>query len=218
MDELENQQTTQPAPTVQSTSPQTSYTSGLRPKKKSPIWILMAIALLLIGGGIFFLVKKGTSSQNASPTSEALSYTTEESEATTEPTATPQAVEKESIKIQILNGTGIAKEASYLQGKLRDLGYTQIETGNAETEDYEATEVYFSSTVADEVVSEITGQLEKIYESVKTKTGSTGKYDVKIITGLQKGATPKPTSTKTPTPTSSSTPRSTSSPTPTPTP
>ena len=216
MDETENQQTTQNVP---SSSPRPSYTtSGLQPKKKSPIWILMVIALLLIGGGIFFLVKRGTSSQSPSPTPETLSYTTtDETETTPEPTPTQKPVDKASIKIQILNGTGIAKGASYLQGKLRSLGYTQIDVGNAENETYEATEVYFSSTVPDEVVSEISAYLEKTYEGVKPKTGSTGKYDIKIITGLQKGATSKPLSSETSAPASTSTPKPTTSSSPAPT-
>jgi hypothetical protein len=218
MENSDQQQTTenvQPNPQHH----QTSYTSGLKPKKKSPVWILMIFALLLIGGGIYFLVKRGTSSQTASPTPENFSYTTtEEPEDTEEPTSSPKAIDRESIKIQILNGTGIPREASFLQGKLRTLGYTQIEVGNVDEADYEATEVNFSSSVPDEVVSEITKELEKIYEEVNTKTGSTGNYDIKIITGLQKGATAKPAATKSPSPTTSPTATTTSSPSPTATP
>ena len=197
MDNIENSQVQE---NVQETPERPSYTSGLRPKRKSPIWILMILALILIIGGIYFLVKKSSNKEiTGSPTPEGFASETTQPEITQEPTSTPAPVDKKNIKIQISNGTGITGEASYLQGKLRTLGYTNISVGNADSEDFEATEVTFSSSIAKDVVDEITKELESIYTDVSTKTGSTGSFDIKIITGLRKGATAKPSSTATPT-------------------
>ena len=216
MDNIENPPVQE---NVEETPERPTYTSGLKPKRKSPIWILMILALILIIGGIFFLVKKSSNKEvEASPTPESMGYETTQPEVTLEPTPSPAAVDKKNIKIQISNGTGITGEASFLQGKLKTLGYTNIAIGNADNEDYETTEVTFSSSMVKEIVDEITKELKSIYTNVNTKTGSAGSYDIKIITGLKKGATVKPssTATSTPTPKASSTTTPTPSPTATP--
>ena len=120
---------------------------------------------------------------------------------------------KEKVSIEVLNGTGIAGEAGFLQGKLKTLGYSKIEAGNASNQDNEATSVVFSDKLPDSIVEEITKLLEDTYKTVKTRTSSSGSVDVSITTGMRKGATPKPSITATPTPTPKAT--STASPTPT---
>ena len=192
-----------------------------KPKsKKTFAVILMALSLVLIGGGIFyFLGQKSSNEAEPSPTAEETFGVMTEDEATPTASASPEAVEvdKESIKIQIFNGTGIPKEASYLQGVLKELGYTKIEAANSEKQDYETTEVTFAKSLDSSVVSEITAQLEKVYKSVKTSTSSSSTVDVKIITGLRKGATPKASDTATSKASPTATPKATSTATPTPT-
>ena len=213
-DQAESQENQESKESPQPTRP--SYTSTPMPqKKKSPLWIFMALAVILILGGIFFLAKKSLNKASTSP-SPVAGVQTVEPQALVEPTATPAPVDKENIKIQILNGTGIPGEASYLQGKLRTLGYTDVVAANAEDQDYTGTQVTFSSSVPEEVVDEITTELKDIYETVTTKTGSTTSYDIIIITGLQKGATAKPSATSTPTPEATSASSPSASPTSTP--
>jgi len=122
-------------------------------------------------------------------------------------TATPSPVAKAEVTIQIQNGTGITGEASYLQGILKSLGYSDIKTGNAATQDATTTSITFKSSLSQAVVDEITTKLKTLYDKVETKTSSSTTYDVVIVTGLRKGATAKPsataTSTSTSTPTSS---------------
>ncbi len=122
-------------------------------------------------------------------------------------------MDKKSVSISVLNGTGITGEASYLQERLEDLGYVNVKIGNASRQDYEETVVKFSSTLSKSVVEEITRELGKIYESVKTQTGNTGSFDMEITTGLRSGQTSKPVATPTVSPTS--TPKTTVTPTPT---
>lgn len=174
--------------------------------KKGLVAILIVAA---IGIGIFLIVKGSKNPKTeASPTPDSNLYDYE----TPKPTSSPEPVDRENISIKVLNGTGIAKEASYLQGQLADLGYKDIDMGNADDQDYEVTEVTFSQDTPDEVIDEITKELEKIYEDVKTTTSrSLEDVDVQIITGLRKGHTPKPQETSTPKP------EKTESPTPSPT-
>jgi hypothetical protein len=198
------------APTPQSEPKKGKKTVGL-------LFVVLAI-ILILGGVFYFLGKKGESEDlEASPTPQER-FT--ETEPTTEPSPSesPEAeVDKAKVKIMIQNGTGIAKEASYLSDKLKVLGYEDIDSSNADKQDYTATTVTFSSKLASSVVSELTKELEKVYQDVNTTKSSSLTVDVKIITGLRKGATSKPSASATPksTATSSASPTASSSPTPT---
>src|SRR3546814_13026593 len=85
---------------------------------------------------------------------------------------------KESISIEVLNGTGIGGEAGYLETQLKSLGYTDIKTGNASGATVSVTTITFNTSVSETVVSEITKKLEDIYQKVETKKSSkTCSYD-----------------------------------------
>ena len=195
-------------------SGQMSRPSSKRDKKTVGL-ILLLIALVLVGGGVFYFLslRNKQESRTESPTrTEAPMIIEEESVSTSTPTPTPaEVVDKKSVSIQVLNGTGIVGEAAYLQDRLNSLGYTSVKVGNAAKQDYESTQVTFSSSLSSSAVSEITKELEKIYQKVETKKSSSTSYDVEIITGLRSGQTPKVSATPKPT----STAKPTSSPTPT---
>jgi hypothetical protein len=130
-------------------------------------------------------------------------------------------IERGDVKIQVLNGSGIAGAAGDLKEKFEGVGYSDITAGNASAQNYENTEVTFSSGVTDEVKEEITDKLEEIFKGVDVKSGSIAEYDLRIITGLPKGYTPSPTKavvTATPSPTSTSAVTGTITPTNSPTP
>lgn len=193
-------------------------------KSAKPIIItLIVISVVLILGGLFFFLGNRETEPEATPTPDlGVGIRT----ATPMPTEEPEPADFTDLTASVENGTGIAKEASYLQEKLEVLGFKDVETGNADSTDYENTEVIFSKNVKENVIEELTSELEKVYQDVKTKTGSTGDFDVVIITGLRKGQTAMPEATEkataSPTPTSSATaspsPTATTTPTPTTTP
>lgn len=186
---------------------------GATRRKKGKTGVLViAIVLLLgaVGTGIYFIGKSKQEIQ-ATPTPTPFIRGTE-TVSTPEPTAEPVA--KEDVSIEVLNGTGIAGEAGFLQTKLKNLGYSQIETGNATSQDNEATSVVFSSDLPQDVVDEITKLLEDTYKTVKSRTSSSASVDVSITTGLKTGATSKPASTATPAATATPTSSASSSPAP----
>lgn len=170
--------------------------------------IVFVLVIILIVAGGFFLLKEPRIEVEPLPESEL----TEEIE---EPTSTPVpvSIDKEDIKIEVLNGTGIAKEASFLTEQLEDLGYTGIEVGNTEEQDYSTTVVTYGNGIQEEVKDELNDKLEELYENVNTKESSLTDFDIQIITGLRKGQT-FPTETPVPSPTV----EPTASPTPTATP
>lgn len=198
---------------AQSGPPQaSSFGSSSSQKSSSAKWLIIFILLLALGGaGIYFFATSG-SAPIATPTpSFGVVPIDNNIDSTPEPvsTSTPAAVDKEEITIEIQNGTGIAGEAAFLQGKLKTLGYSEITASNASSTDHTATTVTFLTNLSKTVQDEIKAELEKIYTTVNVKTASSQKADVIIITGTRSGASPKATSTSTASPKSSATPAST---------
>jgi hypothetical protein len=206
----ENQESAQSTPQQQEDrTPEVGFpVAQPRPKAKSGRLVLLALALLILVGGGIFLFTRGSKekSQETTPTPTVEGTETFPTE---EPTTTPTSIDKSDIKIEVLNGTGIAGEAAYLQGVLKNLGYSDISAGNADSQDETVTTVTFARSLSSSIVDEITKKLEAIYEDVESKTSSTQKSDVVIVTGLKKGVTPKPTSTPTTTITPTATPTAT---------
>lgn len=176
--------------------------------KKSWKWLIILVLFLVVIGGVTFFVFKSSKSGSTlgenteTPTDSLISETPVES-----PTPTPAAVDKAQVRIQVLNGTGIAGEAGILSDQLKNLGYTEVKTGNAASQSETDTTVTFSTTLSQDVITEITEKLNGLYTSVKTNTGSTSAdFDVEIITGLRKGQTAQPAATETATPVPTDTP------------
>ncbi len=174
-----------------------------------PVLIILVILLILalLAGGVWYLLREPD--VEVDTTSNTLS-TPAVARATSTPTVTPTPVEieREEITIEVLNGTGIAGEASFLQGELENLGYENIEVGNASSQDNETTLVVFSSETPESVIEELTTKLKELYEEVETDTSSSQSSNVSITTGLRSGQTlptdtPKAAATSTPTPTES---------------
>ncbi len=152
-------------------------------KSKKIIWIIIAIVIIAgIVGGVVYLLQ----TPEEAMIEEASDISVEQ--VTPEPTPIPEPVDKSDINIIILNGTGIAGEAGFLQEKLEDLGYVGIEVANAEDTDHEVTVVIFSPSLQDEIL----GELEDVYETVESETSELDDSDIEITTGLRVGQTPKP--------------------------
>jgi hypothetical protein len=61
-------------------------------------------------------------------------------EPTKTPTPTPK-IEREKIKVKILNGGGVPGKATVVKNLLKEKGYEEILTGNADNFDYDKTEI-----------------------------------------------------------------------------
>lgn len=81
-----------------------------------------------------------------------------------EPTATPTPpVLREELKIKVLNGSGIVGKASVVKTFLKDAGYEDVLTGNAESFDYETTVIQFKKgqeDVGDLLSEDIASEVE----------------------------------------------------------
>ena len=163
---------------------------GNKPKKKK--WVIAIIGvIIIIGVGGFALYKYSNSSNEDSSSSETKGTSTSSPSPTVRATPTPEpAKEKADVVIEILNGTGTAGDASFVESELEDIGYENMNLENAETQDETSTTITFDRKLDDENVKAITDAMEDVFKDVKVKKASlSGGMDVRIITGLKKGAT-----------------------------
>ncbi len=204
----DNQQTSQ---YVQNPQPRTDigFPSGGTKENwsKSSIvkWVFVIVGIFLIAiAGVWYVFNSSMGSGGTSPSptssSELRSFATLEPEVEPTPSPTPEPISKSDIRINILNGTGKAGEASFLKGELEDAGYENIEIANAPSQDETRTTATFSEKVGQDEVDEITKILEDIYETVRVrKSEISGDFDIEILTGPRKKSEAS-SSTKSPSP------------------
>ena len=169
---------------------------------KLPVIAAIAVLLLIIAGGFLLVKSKSTSKEEEAPAPTQIIF--DENPSPT-PSAEPESqekVDKKELKVNILNGTGIAKEAAFLQKILQDMGFEDIDTGNADKDIYEATSVKFSQKIPSSLKKEILDKLGDNYKKVdESDKAASGSYDIEVITGLRPGVskpTPKATVKATP--------------------
>lgn len=99
-------------------------------------------------------------------------------------------LEKEKLKITVLNGTGIAGQASKIKDLLIEIGLSKIETGNAEGANAEETVVVFLPTVANSVREEIISVLKEQFATVSAQEEDVASGTDILITTGKPAATP----------------------------
>ena len=164
-------------------------------KFKPVKFIIISVAIILIIAGAFFIVLpmlNKTGSPDKTPVSEEK----------TQPTSTPvpePTPDKEVIKIKVLNGSGTAGVASTLAEELEDLGYKDVETGNADNYNYE------DITIQTKEDKEDYGDLVKkdlednyIVSIDSEALDEDDEFDVIVIFGKIKGSEEEPTATVAP--------------------
>lgn len=99
--------------------------------KNSKLYIVAIVALVLvILGSIFFLFP-----QIKDKMSSLISKPTPTQAPTPTLTKVPEKIlKREEWKFEVLNGSGVSGAAGELAKKLKDKGYTEVKTGNADTQ------------------------------------------------------------------------------------
>lgn len=147
-------------------------------------WVV-AVALLILG---LFLVYKAFFSTNinipsvSEPVIES-STPTPTPRNTPTPTPIPEKT-RSSVKVRVLNGSGTPGLAGVAKSFLESLGYTSIDTGNADRFTYSTTQISVRPGL-DTMSKTITDDLKDKY-SLSQEVGelpSTGAYDIEIILG-----------------------------------
>jgi hypothetical protein len=150
-----------------------------KPGRSPFIWaIVVLVAALTTGAGLLFFsgnVSIG-SVMPAKPTPEP----------TAEPTQAPvvSQLNREDLKVQVLNGGGVAGAASKMKEFLTEKGYQVTDVGNTEDYSYDLTEIVVKSG-ADGVIALLEEDLEEEYEIGSTSAilDEDALYDVRVIVG-----------------------------------
>lgn len=156
-------------------------------KKQFP-WLLLVIVLfvliLLAAGWKYFISgkKPGTASQLeifVSPTSAQIEPTKVASE----------EVKLDKYPIKVLNGSGIAGEASKVKTILEDAGYTVDSTGNAGNYDYTDTVIQSKKNLEPDYLANLKALLKKTYVLGKDQVLSASEEgSIVVIVGSKKSA------------------------------
>ncbi|MBI2019936.1 LytR C-terminal domain-containing protein [Candidatus Daviesbacteria bacterium] len=109
--------------------------------------------------------------------------TNEATESASEATESAK-ISNPDLKIQVLNGSGIAGQATAVQKQITDLGFASVEIGNALGTGSTDTTVVFSPKVTTSDRDIIKKELEKTLQKVNTQEGAEdAEFDVIITTG-----------------------------------
>lgn len=152
-------------------------------KKWNITALLVILGFLVISTivfGIFLLAEQRRFGGSSTPTPSA------SVSVTPEPTKVPQEVDKGSLTVSVLNGTGTPGQAGKVKTIMEDLGYNSVDTGNADTTDNTKTTVSFTKKVSVVQSDEIVKELEKTFSSVTRVIDDTLSSDIVIVTGDEK--------------------------------
>lgn len=153
--------------------------------KPNYLWIVVPTALLvgaLVGGLITYF--SGISKLNMPSVSPSPVASTEP-EVKMTPSPEPKSdLKKDTVKIQILNGSGVSGAAGKVKTLLEGLGYKNIDTGNASSSDVATTEIATTES-GSAYVSELIKDLSKSYDAKEASKllPNTSKFDIVITLG-----------------------------------
>lgn len=159
-------------------------------KKKSmrSQYILLAISfLLLTSATTYFLLWSNTIpnpwfKKSESITPRSTSAITPSITSQPSPTINPLD-DKSTIKIQILNGSGVEGQAGKLSDLLKEAGYDNITTGNTDNSEQRTTIIY-NKLLQKDMLTEITKAIKNDFPDPTLQEASrSADYDVIITTG-----------------------------------
>ncbi len=198
--------------------PVTGNIGNMSKKKKNSSMLVVIITILIIVAVAGFILIRSRKQNNQT---QATVTGTATKETTPIPSPTPQ-IDKQSVKIQVLNGTGMPGQAASVITDLTKAGFNpnNIQADNASDYDHSATTVATKSGFTG-IVDDIKNALSSTFNNVSVDSApldDTNSYDVIITTGGKKYVAPTAASTPATTETPTATPTATLTPTNTPTP
>lgn len=147
------------------------------------LWAITLIIASLVVGGII-MIASGKS--GSFPSIMATPTPTPTNSPSPTPTPDLSNLDRSTLAVQVLNGSGVAGTAGKMKDLLEEKGYTVENTGNADNYDYETTEILVKAgSVAYLVLLE--EDLQESY-SLGTSTATLADdvpYDVRIVVGKE---------------------------------
>ncbi|MBI5045284.1 MAG: LytR C-terminal domain-containing protein [Candidatus Levybacteria bacterium] len=189
-----------------------SYTNREPSSPKKKAFLYVSIFVLLIGGAIFFgnyfLSPQRSKQASAAPTSVPTVTPTPTSVAkTVTPSMTPKATQASTpsptgkkttlsptqeptstakLRIEVLNGSGKSGAASVMASFLKEKGYLITSAGNADTFDYQQTEIQIKKSKSSNL-SQLKKDLSSTYEVASTveTLAESSSADAIVIVGAE---------------------------------
>lgn len=189
-----------------------SYSSQPKKSNKTMLFVIVGILLAVLIGWFFM-------TQQPKKTDEVKNDVVVQ-EKTPTPTTEKPKIEKSSVKVQVINGTGTPGQAGIVVKALEDAGYSadNIKTGNAEEFDNSTTSITARDNF-EEIVDNIKEVLKPTFEKITVispNLDEKSEFDIVIVTGGKIFETVTPTTSVTVTVTTTPTLTPTLTPTPTP--
>lgn len=196
----------------------TAFSYSSQPKKNNKIMLYATVGVIvvvvLLSG--YFLTRQP---EKVEEKKSVTTVTTENKAPSPIPTEKPK-IEKSSVKIQVINGTGTPGQAGLVVKALEDAGYDpdNIKTGNADKYDNTTTTIEARENFKD-IIKDIEDNLKSTFDKITVKTINLDKdseFDIVIVTGgkIFEAVTPTASVTVTVTATPTSTPTLTPTPKP----
>ena len=190
---LEPKEVAPPKVVVTEISPEARPISEPVPPKKSfnfkllLIFIIPAILIGILVGGLFYLSKNKSISEPQPSTTPQSSETPMVDAETEQTVMAEEAKDKVSgLSVQILNGSGTPGEAGKVSDMLAYEGFENIKTANAVSFDFTDTEVQTKESVSD-VYAVIERALQDKYSVVKSDAlPDASDFDIVITVGQKK--------------------------------
>jgi hypothetical protein len=180
---------------LQDVRPDTTKEVDKKGKPNLKVIITVGVILLLFGiliGGVFYYrsnVGDEAEEATSSPSEEIVTNETITESPTSTPTPTPEEeLDLSNYSVNILNGSGIAGEAGRASSLLEELGFSELDTGNADSYEYTTTVISLKKEVPDGVYEKIKESLSTDYIVEKSDEAleEDSTYDVVITVGSRK--------------------------------
>jgi hypothetical protein len=142
----------------------------------------------VIVGGIIYFNSKVSKTPPAEEKVEVVAPPAEEKPEEREEVAEEEEVSLADYSVRVLNGSGIPGESSKVKDTLSDAEFEDIDTGNADSYDYEQTEVSLKEGTPEAVYTAIEEALSGQYDVVKSETtlDEDSSFNVIVIVGTRK--------------------------------
>jgi hypothetical protein len=147
-----------------------------------PKEIFLFIASFIVSFGLFSLFSKTNLHLSLPSVIKKAEPTVVPTVALPSPTPTP-SIKRSDLKIKILNGSGTAGKASEVKDILKDKGYQEIVTGNADNFDYTQTEIAIKKDKADARMYVLEDMKDYLSNAKITTLADTETADVVITIG-----------------------------------
>src|SRR3989338_2423572 len=167
--------------------PENGQTEPAAQTRQGHAWLWAVVGLItgvvLGGGGVFLVLNRGMAGIPS-----ASQKTGEQQETAEEPTATPVVeLDRADLRVQVLNGSGVAGAAATAKALLEGMGYEEVAVGNADVDDALETEISIKESKADYMdllIEDLGGDYELASQTASLEADS--EYDAVIVLGAKK--------------------------------